>query len=372
MNSIHSKAEALGMTKIPVTKPYLPPIARYKSYIDRIWENEHLTNHGPFLAGLERELQAFLGVSHFHFVTNGTLALQIALRGLGITGGEVITTPFSYVATTSAILWERCAPVFVDIDPETFCIDPQKIEAAITPQTKAIMAVHVFGRPCDVAALQDIADRHGLKIIYDGAHAFGCLYQGKSLLEYGDISTCSFHATKVFHTIEGGCVIAKDEDVHRRLALIRSFGHLGDEHFELGINAKGSEFQAIMGLCNLQDFAAIQKDRQKTFRLYDETLPLTKLQRQKFPEDFEYNYGYYPVVFSSEEKCLEAIQKLNAEDIFPRRYFYPSLNTLPYLEKAAPCPVSESLSGRILCLPLYTGIEESAVRRVSAILAELG
>lgn len=362
--------EMVNMKKVLVTKPYLPSVERYKDYIDRIWANQHLTNHGPFLLELESELKTFLGVDYFHFVTNGTIALQIALRALDITEGEIITTPFSYVATTSTILWERCKPVFVDIDPDTFCIDPRKIEAAITPDTKAIMAVHVFGYPCDVDAIQDIATRHGLKVIYDGAHAFACRYKGKSLLGYGDISTCSFHATKVFHTIEGGCVIANNASLHKRLALIRSFGHIGDDHFELGINAKGSEFQAVMGLSNLYDFHKIESSRKRAADLYDKLLPLDRLQRPAIPKDFEYNYAYYPVVFSTPEKCTEIIQKLNAENIFPRRYFYPSLNTLPYVQDAAACPVSESLALRIICLPYYTDMEDGVIEHVSRIITD--
>lgn len=360
----------VNMKKTLVTKPYLPSVDSYKSYIDRIWDNQHLTNHGPFLNELESSLKSFLGVQHFHFVTNGTLALQIALRALDITEGEVITTPFSYVATTSSILWERCVPVFVDIDPETFCIDPQKIEAAITEKTKAIMAVHVFGYPCDVDALQKIADTHQLKLIYDGAHAFGSKYKGRSLLGFGDISTCSFHATKVFHTIEGGCVIAKSQALHDRLGLIRSFGHVGDEHFELGINAKGSEFQAVMGLCNLPNFEDIRLKRKNIADLYDDCLPLGKIQRPHIPDNFEYNYSYYPVVFEDAALCNSLIKKLNAENIFPRRYFYPSLNTLPYLQEEKICPHSESLSSRILCLPYWHEVELPIVEKISKIISD--
>jgi dTDP-4-amino-4,6-dideoxygalactose transaminase len=249
------------MKKTLVTRPYLPSLDQYKNYLDQIWQNQHLTNQGPFLTQLESELTTFLNVDHFHFVTNGTLAIQIALRALDVTEGDIITTPFSYVATTSSILWERCQPVFVDIDPQTFCIDPQKIEQAITSKTKAILAVHVFGYPCDVEAIDIIAKKHSLKVIYDGAHAFACRYKDRSLLDFGDIATCSFHATKLFHTIEGGGIISHDKKIHERIRLLKSFGHIGDEYFELGINAKASEFQAIMGLCNLADFKDIIKAR---------------------------------------------------------------------------------------------------------------
>lgn len=359
------------MKKIMVTKPYLPSIDRYESYVRKIWDNQHLTNQGPLLQEMEATLGNFLGTPLFHFVTNGTVALQIALRALNITEGEVITTPFSYVATVSSILWERCEPVFVDIDPNTFCIDAAKIEAAITPKTKAIMAVHVFGYPCDVKALEDIAKRHNIKVIYDGAHAFGCTYQGKSLLAYGDIATCSFHATKVFHTIEGGCVISHNEALHRRLALVRSFGHVGDDHFELGINAKGSEFQAAMGLSNIQDFVAIQASRKASAELYDRLLPFPALQKPFMPKDFTYNYAYYPVVFKTPEKCSQAIEKLNAENIVPRRYFFPSLNTLPYLDKKISCPVSESVAARILSLPYWTDMETAVIEKVAGIVSKV-
>lgn len=359
------------MKKVFVTKPYLPAIETYKSYIDQIWASGHLTNHGPFLNELEEHLRDFLKAPYLHFVTNGTLALQIALRALDITEGEIITTPFSYVATTSSILWERCVPVFVDIDPHTFCIDPHKIEEAITPRTKAIMAVHVFGYPCDVEAIKNIAERHHLKIIYDGAHAFGCSYRGKSLLDYGDISTCSFHATKVFHTIEGGCVISHSPELHRKLSLIRSFGHIGDEHFELGINAKGSEFQAIMGLCNLADFYQIVAERKERTSLYNDLMPLDKVQLPLWPNHFEYNYGYYIAVFDSPSVCTKVKEKLEANGIFPRRYFYPSLNTLPYLNHPVACPVSESLAGRILSLPLHASLEEEVIRDVSHLITEV-
>ncbi|MFA7276719.1 MAG: DegT/DnrJ/EryC1/StrS family aminotransferase [Pseudobdellovibrionaceae bacterium] len=359
------------MKKIFVTKPYLPSAEKYKAYIDQIWANEHLTNHGPFLNELEGQLRDLLGTPYLHFVTNGTLALQIALRTLDITEGEVITTPFSYVATTSSILWERCVPVFVDIDPHTFCIDPYKIEEAITPRTKAILAVHVFGYPCDVEAIKNIAEHHHLKVIYDGAHAFGCRYRGRSLLDYGDISTCSFHATKVFHTIEGGCVISHSPELHQKLALIRSFGHIADDHFELGINAKGSEFQAIMGLCNLDDLTDILSARQSASDLYDTQFSHGKLQRPTIPDDFVYNYSYYPVVFSDPDLRRAALESLASHNIFARRYFYPSLNTLPYLTNSAPCPLSESLAQRILSLPFHVGIEAETIHRVADIINKI-
>lgn len=223
-----------------VTKTFLPPIKEYKKYLDKIWSSNQLTNQGPLLQELEIKLKRYVGVNNLHLVSNGTMALQIALNALDINEGEIITTPFSYVATVSAILWEKCTPVFVDIETDTFCIDADKIEKAISKKTKAILAVHVFGYPCNVKKIEAIAKKHRLKVIYDGAHAFGAKYEGKSLLSYGDISICSFHSTKLFHTIEGGCVIAKDKKVSDKVELTKRFGHDNNDHKCLGINAKAS------------------------------------------------------------------------------------------------------------------------------------
>jgi dTDP-4-amino-4,6-dideoxygalactose transaminase len=355
------------MKNIFVTKTFLPQIEKYQSYLNRIWDNNQLTNQGPLLGELELKLKNYLKVDNFHFVTNGTLALQLALNALDITEGEVITTPFSYVATVSSILWERCKPVFVDIEPGSFCIDPNKIEIAITKYTKAIIAVHVFGLPCALEKIGRIANEYNLKVIYDGAHAFGVTYKGKSLLSYGDISTCSFHATKLFHTIEGGCVIAKDKGVSAKLELIKRFGHNFDNHYCLGINAKASEFQAAMGLCNFEEIENIIKERKLIFELYDDLLKID-LQHPIFNNDFEYNYGYYPVVFKSEEETSTVIKSLKNENIYPRRYFYPSLNTLSYLKQFQSCPISEDISLRILCLPLYVGLEIEVVEKISKII----
>lgn len=350
--------------RINVTKTFLPPIEEYEKYLTRIWKNNQLTNQGPLLKEFEQNTKNYLEVDNFQFVANGTIALQIALRALDITEGEVITTPFSYVATTSAILWERCKPVYVDIDPDTLCIDPDKIEAAITKETKAIMAVHVFGNPCDIEAIDKIAQKHSLKVIYDGAHAFGVRHKDKALLSYGDISTCSFHSTKLFHTIEGGCVIAKDKEVDGRLDLIKRFGHNQDNHHMLGINAKASELQAAMGLCNLGYIDEIIRDRKEVVELYDNLLS-GKFQRPKLRQDTIYNYAYYPIIFEEESELQEAVEKLTQHNILPRRYFYPSLNTLPYLEDGQSCPVSEDIAKRILCLPLYPGLEDGRIEFIA-------
>jgi dTDP-4-amino-4,6-dideoxygalactose transaminase len=317
---------------------------------------------------LQAKLSTFLGVDNFHYLTNGTIALQLALNVLGITEGEIITTPFSYVATTSSILWERCKPVFVDIEPDNFTIDADKIEQAITPNTKAIMPVHVFGYACNVEKIEQIAQKYNLKIVYDAAHAFACTYKGQSLLNYGDISTCSFHATKLFHTVEGGACIVKEKEISDKLELTKKFGHLGDEHYCLGINAKQSEFHAAMGLSVLPHINKIIDGRKKISELYDSLLK-DKLQRPKSQQNLEYNYAYYPVVFESEAQLLKAFLALNQENIYPRRYFYPSLNNLSYV-KGESCPVSEDISSRIACLPLYADLEENIVEKIAKIIGQ--
>jgi dTDP-4-amino-4,6-dideoxygalactose transaminase len=355
------------MKKIYVTKSFLPPIKKYQKYLDIIWKTSQLTNNGPLAKKLEKKLKEYLNVVNFHFVTNGTIALQLALNALDITNGEIITTPFSAVSTVSSILWERCKPVFVDIEPDTFCIDSEKIEKAITKNTKAILAVHIYGLPCNIRKIDAIANKHKLKVIYDGAHAFGTQYNGKSLLSYGDISTCSFHATKIFHTGEGGCVIVKDKKVSDKLGLIKRFGYSGDEHFYLGINARASEFQAAMGLCNFEYVDKIIKARKNIVELYDELLKGV-VQRPRLSKELKYNYSYYPAVFSSEAETWNVIKALNRENIYPRRYFYPSLNTLPYLKKYQKCPISEDISRRIFCLPLYVGLEKNIIKKTCNIV----
>lgn len=358
------------MEKIFVTRSFLPEKDEYIRYVSQIYDNGILTNQGPLLEQLEVELSDFLDAPHFHYVTNGTIALQFALKALGIEDGEIITTPFSYVATTSSILWERCTPVFVDIESGNFTLDPNRIEEAITPKTKAIMPVHVFGYSCDIEKIRDIADRHGLKVIYDAAHAFGSRRGGKALCSCGgDVSTCSFHATKLFHTIEGGACIVRDKDVSDRLDLIKRFGHEGDTHFREGINGKQSEFHAAMGLANFPHIAEIIADRRRISQTYD-TLLENRLGRPEKQDDLEYNYAYYPVVFESEKQLLNVFKALNAEGIYPRRYFYPSLNMLPYLKEKTDCPVSEDISRRIACLPLFVGLPESSIEKIAQIVKE--
>lgn len=357
------------MQRINVTKTFLPPQVEYQKYLDMIWDRSFLTNQGPLLLEFEKKLSERLQLSNVHFVANGTLGLQVALKALDIIEGEIITTPFSYVATVSSILWERCTPVFVDIDPETLCIDAGKIEAAITRNTKAIMPVHVFGIPCDVDKINIIANKYNLKVIYDAAHAFGVKYNGRSLLDQGDASICSFHSTKLFHTIEGGLIVVKEDEVSEKTELIKRFGHQEGDHKTLGTNAKASEFQAAMGLCNLNYIDEIIEKRQLLSELYDNLLR-HNFKRPKIPDGVEYNYGYYPIIVESEEKTLRLINRLAKENIFPRRYFSPSLNKLPYIKNKNPCPISEDIASRILCLPLYADLEESVVRKICGIITK--
>lgn len=338
---------------IPVTKPFLPPQEDYLALVEGIWKRQWLTNMGPLASELEMKLKEYLGVNHLLYVTNGTVALQMAIKALELTG-EIITTPFSFVATTSSIVWEGCTPVFVDIDEKTLNIDASKIEAAITDKTQAILATHVYGNPCDVEVIDAIAKKHNLKVIYDGAHAFGVKIKGKSIFEYGDISTCSLHATKLYHSIEGGLVITKNSDLLKKMSSIRNFGIAGFDSFdELGINGKNSEFHAAMGLINLKYIQDIHHQRQLISKRYHEKLVNFKAFRPQWHPDASENFAYYPLVLESEELLLKVKSLLDANEIFTRRYFYPSLaNTLPYLEPAN-FEVTDEISKRALCLPLY-------------------
>ncbi len=339
---------------ILVTRPFLPPQAAYQKYLDGIWERQWLTNMGPLANELELRLQSHLGLDRIPlFVTNGTIALQMAIKALELKG-EIITTPFSFIATTSSIVWEGCKPVFVDIDEQTLNIDPKKIEAAITGQTSAILATHVYGNPCDVEAIQKIADKHGLKVIYDGAHAFGVRVNGRSVFEHGDISICSLHATKLYHSGEGGLMICRDAALWKKLKYIRNFGFSSPESFaELGINGKNSEFHAAMGLVNLEFIASIHEKRKMLTERYDTLLSRTIFKKPVWHHDANLNYAYYPVIFPSEEKTIRVKELLEEQQIQTRRYFYPSLaNALPYLP-VQNLPVTDDIASRVLCLPLY-------------------
>lgn len=353
---------------IPVTKSFLPPIEDYIEYLRKIWDSNQLTNNGALVRELEQKLKEYFDVKHLFFVSNGTIAEQIAIKAAELRG-EIITTPFSYVATTSSIVWEGCQPVFVDIDPQTLCIDPDLIEDAITEETTGILPTHVYGIPCDVEKIQKIAEKHGLKVIYDSAHTFGGKYKGKSIASYGDISFLSFHATKVFHTVEGGAIITNDDELAHKISYMRNFGHNGPEDFwGVGINGKNSEFHAAMGLCNLPHLDEIIAARKQVSKWYDECIKDTGLTRPTLPVDSEYNFAYYPVIFPSEEDLVKAKDSLNQSEIFPRRYFYPSLNDLPYIFPES-FPIAESVSSRILCLPLYPELELDRVRVIARIIS---
>lgn len=352
---------------IPVTKPFLPKEEEFQEYVDSIWERQWLTNNGPLLNDFELKLKNYLDIKHLLYVSNGTFALQLAIKALNLSG-EIITTPFSYVATTSSIVWEGCKPVYVDIDEATFNIDPAKIEAAITPQTSAILATHVYGNPCDIDAIQDIADKYQLKVIYDAAHCFGTQYKNRSVFEYGDISTTSFHATKLFHTIEGGAVFTRDPELLKKMMYIRNFGHNGAESFEgLGINGKNCEFHAAMGLCNLKYIDEILERRKMLSLHYFEKLSTIKGTFPKINDEKNYNYAYFPVLFESEELrklCMENLEKAN---IYCRRYFSPALSTLPYVEQVK-MPVCDDVVKRIVCLPLYHSLSFSDLDMICRIL----
>lgn len=344
---------------IPVTKSFLPPIAEYIHHLERAYKNEWLTNRGELVLELEKKLTSHLNLenSEILITNNGTIPLQIAIKLLG-KGGEIITTPFSYIATTSSIIWENCTPVFVDIHPEYLTIDERKIEMAITNKTTCILATHVFGNPCNVVEIERIAKKYNLKVIYDAAHCFCVQYLDKSIFEFGDISTCSFHATKLFHTGEGGAIFCKDKDLFHQIYYSHNFGHNGPLAFHgLGINGKISELQAAMGLAVLPYMENIFRERKTILEHYNNKLNFDNLQKIKIREHTNWNYSYYPVIFENEEKLLLVQKKLNEANIFPRRYFYPSLNTINYVN-GKQMPIAESISNRILCLPLYLGLNE--------------
>jgi len=352
---------------IPVTKPFLPPEEEYNKYISGIWQRQWITNNGPLVNELELKLKDYLGVNHLLYLSNGTIALQIAIKALELKG-DIITTPFSYVATTSSIVWEGCEPVFVDIDVNSLNIDVNLIEAAITPQTTAILATHVYGNPCDVEKIDQIAKKHHLKVIYDAAHCFGTTYKGKSIFEYGDISTTSFHATKIFHTIEGGAVFTKDANLLKKMSYLRNFGHEGTEKFmDIGINGKNSEFHAAMGLVNLNYIDDILLKRKEISLHYDQKLAGLKCKKIELLADSAFNYSYYPIVLPNLEIALKVIEMLNTNWVYPRRYFFPSLDTLPYV-KTANVPIAKSIAERILCLPLFYTITKEEVDLIARLI----
>ena len=352
---------------IQVTQPFMPPQEEYQKLLDGVWERKWLTNHGPLSNEFEERIKARFSQPFFNAVSNGTLALQLAYKVLGLKG-EVITTPFSYVATTSSLVWEGLKPVFADINPNTLNIDPISVEEKITEKTRAIVATHVYGNPCDIDALEAIAKKYGLKLIFDAAHAFDSTYKGKSIFQYGDISTVSFHATKLFHTIEGGGIFTKDEELRSKVYYAKNFGHHGEVEFKgVGINSKLSEFNAAMGLVNLNYIEKILNKRASVYKQYEDEINSGIINFQKTDSKGTSNYSYCPAIFNNEHSLLKARSVLNQEGFATRRYFYPTLNTLPYVHNEE-CPIAEDVSRRILCLPTHYHLESKDVSRISTLI----
>ncbi len=340
---------------INVTKSYLGSKNKFKAYIDRIYNTGWLTNNGPLVTALEQRLKDYLGVRNIILTNNGTIALQIAYRALGI-NGSAITTPFSFVATTSSLQWEGIKPIFADIDPATWNLDPNQIERHIQQDTSAIVATHVFGNPCDVERIEQIARIHNLKVVYDGAHAFGVRHKGQSVYKWGDISTLSFHATKLFHTIEGGAIVTNDDELADRVRLLCNFGIVDTDQIEgIGINAKLNEFSAAMGMCVLDDIELILECRAEIGRRYEKRLG-DHFDLQLLQPESQCNYSYFPIALDDENQLLRCRSQLNENGVNPRRYFYPSLDTLEHLQPQTPQPRSRALSRRVMCLPIYPGL----------------
>lgn len=365
---------------IYVTRPNLPPLEKLHPYLEEIWKNKILTNNGPFHQKFEKELARYLEVEQVNLFANATLALVVGLQALRITG-EVITTPFSFVATTHALKWNGITPVFCDIEEKTLNIDPNKIEALITPKTTAILPVHVYGHPCDTEAIQDIADKYGLKVIYDAAHAFGIKMKDKNLLLEGDMSVLSFHGTKLFTTFEGGAIISKDEKLKKRIDFLKNFG-FADELTVIapGINAKMNEFQSAIGLLSLEIVEEEIEKREKVAKTYFELLKNVKGIKvfDKF-DSFKYNYAYFPIFIDEEEfgasreKIYDEFKKNN---IFARRYFYPLISNMPTyrsLPSAAKenLPIANKIGEQVLCLPIYGNLKISDIKLITDIIRKL-
>lgn len=352
---------------INVAKAYLPPLEEYLSLIKPLWEDRIITNGGRIERKLIKNLKKYLQVDNLTYTANATLGLQLSIKALELKG-EIITTPFSYVATTSAIVWENCKPVFADIESDTLCIDPGKIEKAITKKTTAILATHVYGNPCDVVAIEKIAKRRKLKVIYDSAHAFGVKYKGKSIFKWGDVSVVSFHATKIFHTGQGGGVITKQKRLHKIIDYMNRFGHkTPTDFYGLGINCRNSELHAALGLCQIPLIGKFISKRKRLSECYDEELAGLDLKRPLLRRDVFYNYAYYPIIFNTENKLLKTMKILRNNSIFPRRYFHPSLDRLKYVNSPT-MPISNGISRRVLCLPLYYELNLAQVRKISRLI----
>ena len=339
-----------------VTKIYLPDKEKFKSYIDRIYESGWLTNNGPLVQELEKRLEKYFGVKNLLCVASGTVGLELAHRVIGLKG-EVITTPFSYVSTTSAISATGNIPVFADIDLDSYNIEPDNIEALVNESTCAIAPCHVFGNACEIDRIDEIATKHKLKVVYDASHAFDVKYKGKHTLNYGDISVMSFHATKMFHTVEGGCIVIKDDELYEKAKIIRNHGSGGpDSVAMLGINGKMNEIEAAMGLCMLDEEEIIHDERQKSHDYYTKRLSkYVKLQKRN--KSATQSLTYFPVVFRSFDEMDQVRSALLEKDIAARQYFYPSLDTIPFVEKREPMMNSRDIASRILVIPMHSGVE---------------
>ena len=361
---------------IHVTRPDLPPLEEFNQSLQQIWENKWLTNKGPFHDQFEKELAAYLRVPYISLFSNGTLALMIALRALDIKG-EVITTPYSFVATTHALWWNGTKPVFVDIEPEYGNLDPDKIEAAITQETTAILPVHVYGNPCDTEKIQKVADKHGLKVIYDAAHAFGVEKNEQSILNFGDLSVLSFHATKSFNTIEGGAIVCHDPEIKKQIDYLKNFGFENETTVVgPGINAKMNELQAAYGLLQLKEFNNNTEKRKKLTEIYRQELQNVKgVSFMPDMENVKHNYSYFPVFIGPDYSLSRdsLYEKLKENNIFARRYFYPLISEFPpYNElpsaKLEQLPVAKKMAAQVICLPMYAGLDAAAIDRICKIL----
>ncbi|NQY67734.1 MAG: DegT/DnrJ/EryC1/StrS family aminotransferase [Flavobacteriales bacterium] len=359
----------MELKKVFVTKPSLASLDTFKEMLEPAWESGILTHNGPLVQRFESELEDLYEVDHLAVVTNGTLAIQLAIRALNLKG-EIITPAFTWIATASAIKWEGCIPVFVDVESDTYNIDPNKIEASIMKDTVAICAVHVFSNPCNVEAIEKIADKHNLKVIYDGAHASNVEYKGVNILEYGDISTVSFHATKLLNSGEGGACVSKSEELISRIKRLRFFGYDGQgEIVDEGCNGKMTEVHAALGLVNIPLVEEVIEHRKQIYSSYRERLEnIESIGFQKINKE-SYNFSYMPITLNSEETLLKVIAELNKEGIYPRRYFYPSLNQVESLkDKSCHVPNSESLASRIICLPSHNNVDEDTIQKISDII----
>lgn len=358
----------MGKKPIYVTMPTLAPLSEVNQYLQRVWDTGVMTHNGPILQEFEKKVAEWHGLQYHTVVVNGTVALQLAIRALELKG-EIITSPFSFIATTSAIMYEGCTPIYADIDPKTLNIDPVKIEERITPNTVAIMPVHVFGNPCDIEAINAIAKKHNLKVIYDACHALGVKYKDKSVFEYGDISVTSYHATKMLNSGEGGGCFTTNKDLDAKMKRIRFFGFSEDKSnvVEVGCNLKMTEVHASVGLVNLNYLDKALTDRKDKYSLYKSLLSAcSKIKFQEINEDC--NYSYFPIILDSECTLLKVEKALNEEGIYPRRYFYPSLNTFSDIVPYEAMPISEDVSSRILCLPIYYDLCQEDVKRISHIV----